>query len=141
MTGAGETLGPMLKLPPLFAVLVNPGVALPTKDVFTRLGLAPGASYGFSKHPVIEAAPSIELLMKAVRKSGNDLEDPAGVLAPVIVHVLAAIGAARGCKVARMSGSGATCFGLFENRRAASTAAKALRRDHADWWVKATALR
>ncbi len=141
MSAAGEILGPPVKLPPLFAVLVNPGVALSTRDVFSALGLAPGAGYGFSAHPAISAAPAAAELLPLLKKSRNDLEDPSGVLAPVIVHVLASIGAARGCKLARMSGSGSTCFGLFESRRAATAAAKAIRRDHADWWVKATALR
>ena len=141
MSGVGERLGPALKLPPLFAVLVNPGVALPTKDVFATLGLAPGAPYGFGKHPVVADRMDLEALAPLLKKSRNDLEDPAGVLAPIIVHVLAAIGAARGCKLARMSGSGATCFGLFVTCRAAATASKAMRRDHPDWWIKATTLR
>ncbi len=141
MSGAGEVLGPALKLPPLFAVLVNPGVGLATKDVFARLGLKPGESSGFGKHPPVVDGMSFDALLSQLKKSSNDLEDTAGVLAPVVVHVLAAIGAARGCQLARMSGSGATCYGLFETCRAAATAAKVIRRDHANWWVKASVLR
>ena len=141
MSGTGDVLGPPLRLPPLFAVLVNPGVALPTRDVFARLGLAPGESHGFGKHPLIPDGAGFEALVAPLKKTHNDLEDPAGVLAPAIVNVLAAIAAARGCRLARMSGSGATCFGLFETRRAAATAAKSLRAAHPGWWVAATALR
>jgi 4-diphosphocytidyl-2-C-methyl-D-erythritol kinase len=62
-------------------------------------------------------------------------------LAPVVGHVLSVLGSARGARLARMSGSGATCFAVFEDRRRAVQAARAIRRDHADWWVRATALR
>ena len=141
MAGAGEQLGPALKLPPLFGVLVNPGVAVETRAVFTRMGLKPGESYGFGVHPVIASAMTFDELIPLLRKSRNDLEDAATVVAPVVSHVLAVIAAARGCRLARMSGSGATCFGLFADCRAAATAAKVIRRDHPGWWAKATILR
>jgi 4-diphosphocytidyl-2-C-methyl-D-erythritol kinase len=141
MAGVGDDLGAGVKLPPLFAVLVNPGVALPTKDVFGKLGLSPGEATANGKHPAIRDAPEIDALLPALKRARNDLEDPAAVLQPKIVHALAAIAAARGCRLARMSGSGATCYGLFETCRSAGRAAKAMRRDHPDWWVKATALR
>jgi len=63
------------------------------------------------------------------------------VRAPVVGHVLAVLSAARGCRLARMSGSGATCFALFEDCKAAGKAARTLRRDHPEWWVKVSALR
>jgi len=70
--------------------------------------------------------------------SGNDLEEPAIRLAPVVGEVLAALRASPGCRIARMSGSGATCFGLFERAGAASAAARLLRAKHPSWWVRAT---
>ncbi|MCB1541170.1 MAG: 4-(cytidine 5'-diphospho)-2-C-methyl-D-erythritol kinase [Rhodoblastus sp.] len=141
MMGAGENLGPKLDLPAIPAVLVNPRVPVETRGVFAELGLKPGDSYGFGKHPVIEANMGADALMAALKKGRNDLEDPAGVLAREIVSVLAVLGAARGAKLARMSGSGATCFALFDNRHRAARAARVIRRDHPNWWAKATLLR
>lgn len=141
MTGAGENLGPKLALPALPAVLVNPRIPVETRAVFAELGLKPGDSYGFGKHPAIESGMSAEALLSALKKGRNDLEDPAGVLAREVVAVLAVLGAARGAKLARMSGSGATCFALFSDRHQAARAAHVIRRDHPDWWTRATALR
>lgn len=141
MMGAGENLGPTLTLPALPAVLVNPRIPVETRAVFAELGLKPGDSYGFGKHPAIESGMSAEALLSALKKGRNDLEDPAGVLAREIVAVLAVLGAARGAKLARMSGSGATCFALFSDRHQAARAAHVIRRDHPNWWTRATALR
>lgn len=139
MMGAGENLGPKLDLPALPAVLVNPRVPVETRTVFAELGLRPGDSYGFGKHPAVERG--LDALLSALKKGRNDLEDPAGVIAREIVSVLAVLGAARGAKLARMSGSGATCFALFDNRHHAARAARVIRRDHPTWWTKATLLR
>jgi 4-diphosphocytidyl-2-C-methyl-D-erythritol kinase len=141
MRGVGGDLGAQLKLPPLYAVLVNPRVAVETKAVFARLGLKPGESAGFGAHPLVSDGMSFEALLSLLKKGRNDMEDAAQVIAPVINHVIAVLSAAPGCKLVRMSGSGATCFALFETRHAALTAAHVLRRDHADWWVAATVLR
>jgi 4-diphosphocytidyl-2-C-methyl-D-erythritol kinase len=72
--------------------------------------------------------------------SRNDLEKPAIELQPVIRDVLAALYSLQGCRLARMSGSGATCFGLFETARTAAAAARKLRVEHPSWWIRATAL-
>ena len=141
MRGVGGDLGPTLRLPPLFAVLVNPGVPVETKSVFARIGLAPGESLGGGAHPLIADGASLDQLLPLLRKSRNDMEDAASIVAPVIGSVIAVLSAARGCKLARMSGSGATCFALFETCQAASQAAKVIRRDHPSWWVAATLLR
>ena len=141
MRGAGEATGPAFNLPPLFAVLVNPGVPLATRDVFARMGLAPGAETGFGAHPEIKPGTGFDALIRALAKSRHDMEDAAIILAPRISDVLAVLSAARGCRLARMSGSGATCFGLFENCRAAGKAAKVIARDNPGWWVKPTLLR
>ena len=141
MLGRGERLGPLLSLPRLFAVLVNPGVPLETKSVFARIGLKAGQASGFGAHPVLDADMSFEALIAAMKKARNDMEDAASVLAPVIGHCLAVLSAARGAKLARMSGSGATCFALFDDCRAAKMAACVIRRDHPEWWVKSALLR
>lgn len=141
MRGMGERLGAPLRLPPLMALLVNPGVKVETRDVFRRMGMRAGVESAMPAHPALPDQCASDALLGALRKSRNDMEDAAGVLAPVIGDVLAVIAAARGCRLARMSGSGATCFGLFDNCRAAAQAMKVVRRDHPGWWVKTTVLR
>ena len=140
MRGIGDELGPVLALPPLPALIVNPGVPLETRAVFTRMDLAVGWRTSASAHPAFADGDSADSVFTALRRGRNDLEDPACVLAPVVSDVLAVLGAAPGCKLARMSGSGATCFGLFSDCRAAARAKKAIRRVHPGWWVKTTML-
>ena len=79
-------------------------------------------------------------LIAAVTESENDLESAAISLRPVIADVLSALRSLAGCRLARMSGSGATCFALFASSRAAAAAARALRAAHPAWWVRATML-
>jgi 4-diphosphocytidyl-2-C-methyl-D-erythritol kinase len=138
MRGIGDILSEPLTLPDLPAVLVNPGISVPTKDVFARLGA-----------PLLAAAPGgeaddipakREALLDYLAATVNDLEPVAIALQPMIGGVLAALRALPGCQLARMSGSGATCFGLFASSRAATAAAKRLREAQPDWWVRATAL-
>ena len=75
-----------------------------------------------------------------LKRGRNDMEDAACVLAPVIGAVLAILSAAPGCRLARMSGSGATCYGLFTDRRTAARARKTILRAHPNWWVKSCVL-
>jgi 4-diphosphocytidyl-2-C-methyl-D-erythritol kinase len=146
MSGAGEILGPAMRLPPLFSVLVNPGVGVGTAAVFAGLGLAPGQAArprgegpagsggeGWRDGPVF--------LRSLAEGHGNDLQAPALGIAPVIGEALAALADLEGCRLARMSGSGATCFALFDDCRASARAAAALRAARRGWWIKATALR
>lgn len=142
MRGIGEILSEPLALPKLPAVLVNPRVAVPTKDVFAALraqrqaqGNA-GRGADFESRPRWKAADLIETLAG----EPNDLEAPAVAIAPAVAQVLADLRALKGCRLARMSGSGATCFGLFGTAPAAAAAARALRGKHPDWWVRATKL-
>ncbi|MEE7467024.1 hypothetical protein MOF8_09245 [Methylobacterium oryzae] len=79
-------------------------------------------------------------LLQALAGARNDLEAPALTVAPVIGDALAAL-RGQGCRLARMSGSGATVFALFADRRAAVRAAAALRAAHPGWWVAPTFLR
>jgi 4-diphosphocytidyl-2-C-methyl-D-erythritol kinase len=124
-------------MPKLAAVLVNPGVAVPTKDVFALLGLPRG---GRGKRAVqAKALPrSRDGLVEYLGGRHNDLEPAAIKLQPVIGRALEELREAPGCLLARMSGSGATCFGLFASPRAAASAARKLSTAQPRWWVKAT---
>lgn len=140
MRGVGERIGPALAIPALFAVLVNPGVAVPTPDVFRRLGREPGV-LAPSDHPPIPAEPSLVDLLAALSVGRNDLEAPALAIARVIEEALVRLRTTTGCRLARMSGSGATVFGLYDDCRATAAAARAIRASEPGWWVKGTALR
>jgi 4-diphosphocytidyl-2-C-methyl-D-erythritol kinase len=136
MRGIGDELGSLLSLPPLVALLVNPGVPVATRSVFALLNIAHGTAAGFGSHP--ELYPDVEAgaLVAALRKARNDLEGAACVVAPVIGDVLAVLSAAPGCRLARMSGSGATCFAIFPGCRSAQRARKAILRAHPAWWAR-----
>jgi 4-diphosphocytidyl-2-C-methyl-D-erythritol kinase len=137
MRGIGERLSPPLSLPPLPAVLVNPGVALPTKAVFAGWKVSPQPP-GQLDEPALQKLSGARELLEHVGRQTNDLEPPAVALQPSIAHVLAALRDAPGCVLARMSGSGATCFGLFGTPDAALAAEKVLSLREPKWWVKAT---
>lgn len=130
MAGVGEVLAAVPALPPAWLVLVNPGVPLSTPAVF---GARQG---GFSPAmPLTEAPADARALAGALARRRNDLTDAALSLAPQVGEVLAALAAAPGCLLARMSGSGATCFGLFESEARAAPAAAAVAAARPGWWV------
>jgi 4-diphosphocytidyl-2-C-methyl-D-erythritol kinase len=140
MLGAGEEIGPVLGLTPLPAVLINPGVPVATAPVFKALGLAIGQDLAGAPHPGIARGLDAAALLAALAPARNDLEPPALTVAPVIGDALASL-RAQNCLLARMSGSGATVYGLFSDRHAARRAASALQTDHPDWWIAPTFLR
>jgi 4-diphosphocytidyl-2-C-methyl-D-erythritol kinase len=144
MRGIGEILSQPLDLPRLPAVLVNPGIAVPTKDVFAALRATSRSGAEFAEQPVAadrkQAVRPYAELVAALAADRNDLEEAAIRLQPAIAKVLAAIADLPGCALARMSGSGATCFGLFASSRLAASAARTLRGRHPAWWVRATVL-
>jgi 4-diphosphocytidyl-2-C-methyl-D-erythritol kinase len=140
MRGIGETLGPVVDLPPLPVLIVNPRKALETKSVFAEMKIAVGAETHYGLHPEIASGLSAEMLIAALKKGRNDMEDAACVLMPIIGDVLAILAAAPGCKLARMSGSGATCFALFPDCRAVAKAKRSILAAHPNWWVKAAML-
>jgi 4-diphosphocytidyl-2-C-methyl-D-erythritol kinase len=137
MRGVGEQLSPPLTLPRLPAVLVNPGVALPTKAVFAGLKASPDAPVQLDETALAKLADAGELVRQLADQT-NDLGPPAMALQPVIAEVLAALCETGGCVLARMSGSGATCFGLFGTADEALAAEKAMSVAQPKWWVKAT---
>ena len=137
MRGIGELLSVPLTMPKLAAVLVNPGVAVPTRDVFAMLGLEPDGER--KRAARARALPGDrDGLIGFLTGERNDLETAAIKLQPVIERVLTALRKEPGCRLARMSGSGATCFGLFSSTNAASAAARHLSTKQPRWWVKAT---
>jgi 4-diphosphocytidyl-2-C-methyl-D-erythritol kinase len=140
MRGTGDILSDPLDLPRLDAVLVNPGVAVATKDVFAALGLEGARKAGASLPSWQIGEKARAALLAALADDRNDLEASAIRLAPMIADVLAELRRLPGCRLARMSGSGATCFALFDTRRAASAGAQKLRARHPAWWVRATVL-
>jgi len=144
MTGVGETLQP-LKLPKMPCVMVNPGVPVATKDVFAALGLRKGelrvsAGDVLLQKPWPDAEASLEDWVEALAASSNDLEAPALRVQPVIGEVISALNATNGAWLSRMSGSGATCFAIYENTADAGRAAEKLGREHPGWWVHAGTL-
>ena len=130
MTGTGTALRPAVMTSRFALVLVNPGVPVSTAEVFSRLG-APSPRGQRSEYPNFMTLDDLVVFLK---DTTNDLEAPACALAPVISHVIEEI-AATSPLLARMSGSGATCFGLYPTEEDAQKAASAIRVAHHDWWV------
>jgi 4-diphosphocytidyl-2-C-methyl-D-erythritol kinase len=144
MTGVGDTLLP-LDLPKIPTVLVNPCVAVATKDVFAALGLRNGellvgATDVLRGTDWPEPGASLEDWVEVLAASSNDLEEPAMRIQPAIGDVIAALSATNGAWLVRMSGSGATCFAIYENTADAGRAAERIRFDHPGWWVHAGVL-
>jgi 4-diphosphocytidyl-2-C-methyl-D-erythritol kinase len=137
MRGVGEILSAPVALPKLAALLVNPGVAVPTAGVFKALAAPPLVPGAKQDDPIVAHAGLSEVLA-AVAARRNDLEAPAISLQPVIADVLSTLRAFPGCRLARMSGSGATCFGLFNSASDAEAAARSLKTRRPGWWVQAT---
>jgi 4-diphosphocytidyl-2-C-methyl-D-erythritol kinase len=133
--GIGETIDAPPPLPRAPLVLVNPRVPLPTPAVFRARG-GP-----FSKPAPLTSAPrDARDLAEALKARRNDLTAAATGLVPEIATILAALEAQPGCLLARMSGSGATCFALFARDDDARVAAAALRAAKPGWWVAASEL-
>jgi 4-diphosphocytidyl-2-C-methyl-D-erythritol kinase len=144
MTGVGEQLLP-LALPSMPCVMVNPRVPVATKDVFRELGLRNGellvgATDVLESPAWPEQGGSIADWVEVLETVANDLEAPALRIEPVIGDVLGALRESGGVKLARMSGSGATCFAIYENTAEAQRAANGIRLDHPSWWVHAGTL-
>ena len=130
MQGIGERLAGVPGLPKAYLVLVNPGVAVATPAVFKALPSKNNPA--MPDLPVFATAAELAQWLAAQR---NDLEAPAMALAQVIGAVKQALAAAPGCLLARMSGSGATCFGLFADQAQAQSARAAISAAQPEWWV------
>ncbi len=135
MRGIGEDLTSLGHFPSIPCVLVNAGVAVSTPEVFKQLSLAKGQP-AFS--PLAEM-PATDWI-KWLADTRNDLQEPAIALTPKIAETLLALSQAKNCQLARMSGSGATCFGLFNSFDEARSAAAQITDKHPDWWITPTLL-
>lgn len=134
MRGIGEKLSEPIDLPPLPAVLVNPGVALTTRNVFGQFRGPGGNAY------LADMPAKFDALIEFLNQQGNDLTEAAIACAPVVGEVLGALRSATGSRLVRMSGSGATCFALFSSSSEAAAAAQRLKSEHDGWWVEATTI-
>ena len=135
MSGVGEYLQPVKAMPFLALVLVNPGVPLSTAAVFkARRG-------AFTTTDESQPPADLEALLDWLSRRPNDLEAPAKALRREIAEVLERLAATKGCRLSRMSGSGATCLGIFESHAEAEAAALRFVSEKPEWWVRAAALR
>lgn len=129
---------PAENLPSVHLVMVNPNRGLPTPSVYKRFRENNGA---FSPRARLGHSPKdIDELVTELKKRNNDLFVPAVQLMPDIGLILRAMESTADCLLARMSGSGATCFALYSHREAAVQAAEQLQTHHPEWWVAATHL-
>jgi 4-diphosphocytidyl-2-C-methyl-D-erythritol kinase len=138
--GIGDKLGPAIQLPDIFAVLVNPQVRAPTPEVFAALGLAPRSKLESPFQPFSGIVSDAAALLHSLSMCRNDLEAAAIRVAPEIAVVLKSLSQIPEARVIGMSGSGATCFALFGDRRGAAAARRIVAREHPAWWVEATDL-
>lgn len=140
MAGEGETFEPVLSVPRLPAVLINPGIPCPTGEIFKAFDdVAPDA---IPDHPPL---PDNRTALRAFvtwlnENTRNSLQSPAMSKHPEITNALAILQSLAGVRLVRMTGSGATCFALFENFDRAEASAKALALQYPEWWVQSTLL-
>ena len=135
--GRGDVLTDEPRLPPLLAVLFNPGVPSPTGAVYRAYDAGPMRS---SDRPDPPHDWSVAAVIDWLSVQRNDLQPPALALTPAIADALAAVAATPQVALTRMSGSGATVFGLYLTEAAAQAAARALAATHPEAWVSATRL-
>ncbi|MEM9724283.1 MAG: 4-(cytidine 5'-diphospho)-2-C-methyl-D-erythritol kinase [Pseudomonadota bacterium] len=136
MRGVGEQLAAGPSLPPFALALVNPGAPVATPAVFKALS----GRFSAPLSPAPEAFADLTALTEWLDRSSNDLEAPARALAPEIDAALAALQGASGRLMARLSGSGATCWGLFAHPAEARAAAEAISAAHPAWWTASGAV-
>ena len=142
MQGIGDVLSAPIALPPCPAMLVNPRISVPTRDVFMALGLMP-ADDAADQMRVGDAAAhfaSQDQLFDYLLERDNDLEAPAIRMHPLIGDALAELRQLPGCRLARMSGSGATCFALFAHEAEVGASARMMAAAHPTWWIVRTNL-
>ena len=134
MRGIGEVLSEPIELASIPAVLVNPGVALVTREVFGKFK-SPYTGPGLAGVPTKTGA-----LIELLKQQDNDLTDAATACAPVVGEVLATLRSEPGSALARMSGSGATCFARYGSHEPAGAAAHQLASERRNWWVQPAAI-
>ena len=132
MRGVGERVEPAPPLPRMALALVNPGVPVPTPAVFAALERADGEPMG-----AVPEGLSYDALVRWLSGRANHLAEPAARVEPAIGRALALLRDAPGVDLARLSGSGATCFGLCRDLATAERACAAIRRAEPRWWIRA----
>lgn len=132
MSGIGEQVDEVRALPGFWMVLANCGVAVQTSDVFNVLSISNHAS---NTRPLVPKLPSLEALLSYLDTHTNHMQPAAIVLEPKIGETLSAFENCTNIRLARMSGSGATCFGIFPTRKDAEAAENDLQQAFPDWWV------
>jgi 4-diphosphocytidyl-2-C-methyl-D-erythritol kinase len=138
MTGIGENLQEVPSIPVCHIVLVNPRRSQSTPEVFGALHQTKWKPTKI--YPAMPADLDFLSLVADLKSRRNDLELPAIKLLPVISDILESLDELPGCRLARMSGSGATCFGLFATEQEGGVAAATLLGQNPDWWVKSARL-
>ena len=142
MWGIGEKVRAVHGLPPLPAVLANPGVPVPpskSAEVFRRLA-APAVPRALADPEPPPAFASLDDAITYLQRRANDLSEPARDLIPACREVEAALATCIGCRLVRISGAGPTCYGLFTSPDRARSAAATLSQSHPRWWVRAVTL-
>jgi 4-diphosphocytidyl-2-C-methyl-D-erythritol kinase len=135
MRGVGERLSAPLSIPPLPALLVNPRVPLSTRAVFEALAAMP------ANGTALDAVPSAaDAMVEFLTRHGNELTPAAIACAPAVAEVLQVLGGLSGVRLARMSGSGPTCFALFATGEEAAAAGRCLQAERPGWWIHATTI-
>jgi len=138
MSGVGEVLSSKVSLPNLPCVLINPRVSVPTGKVFAKLN----APLLAQEDPIICPTDfgSLDSLCRWLESHPNDLEKPAREIEPIISDVLTLLSHVGAPRLTRMSGSGATCFGLYETQKNADQAAAAMKAQQPNWWIESCQL-
>ncbi len=138
MSGIGEIIEPA-QITPLYLVLVNPDIHISTKEIFEMGFDFTKSPNNFSSHSAVSKASeqNPEQFIENLSATRNDLTRNALKQAPQIGDILEELQGYEGCRLARMSGSGSTCFGLFTSRKSAESTAYQLQTHHPDWWIKA----
>lgn len=137
MEGIGEIITPYHGLPALPVILINPLIPCPTKNVFGRF------NGQFTPLPAVlpPAFANVQEFTGFIQaECRNDLQPPAIEAVPEIKNILAALEKTENCMLARLSGSGATCFGIYPTPQSAASTARILQENHKNWWIKAGTL-
>lgn len=136
MSGIGEVIEQAPSFPEFALVLVNPNLSVPTATVFQALRARSGA---YSPNWPGKFS-NLREFVAIIDRTANDLAPPAKSLAPVLMRVEQSLVSTQGCLLARMSGSGATCFGIYPTLQAATSAARQIRAQYENWWVTEASL-
>jgi 4-diphosphocytidyl-2-C-methyl-D-erythritol kinase len=139
--GRGEIVEPVAGFPSCAVLLANPGLPLATEAVYAALSARALAAPGRAHAKTLDFNGDFEALLAYIVPRGNDLEAPAVRLVPEIREVLAALSALDGVRLARLSGSGPTCFALFADKDDAAREGARLAAQFPDWWIAAATLR